>query len=58
MEGAITWVPRSAPEVVWILGGVIGIPFKCILLGLRKDHDNVKQTLQEVRKSRISKAED
>ena len=58
MEGTITWVPRSAPEVVHVPRGVIEIPFKCILLGLRKDHDNIRQILQEVRKSTVSKAED
>ena len=58
MEGTITGVPRCAPEGVWVPGRGIEIPSECVLLGVRKDHNNIRRILLEAQKSRKRKAED
>ena len=52
MEGTVT------AEGIWVPGRGIEFPCKYVLYGAKKDRENVRQTLQEVQKSRIWKRED
>ena len=52
MEGTVTGVARSAPEGVWVIGGSIEFYCEYVLYGVKKDRENVRQTLREVQKSK------
>ena len=52
MMRTISGAPRSALEGVLVPGREVEIPCKYVLHDVKKDSDNVRQTLQEVQKSR------
>ena len=42
----MTSVARSAPDGIWVPGGGIEIPCEYVLYGMKKDHEKVRQMLQ------------
>ena len=54
----IIGAPQSAPEGIWVSGGGIEIPCKCVLHGRRKDSNSIRQVLLGARKSWKRKAEE